>query len=374
MRLLILVIICCIGNLGSAQEADCAAIRQAKSKTYNFHPTKVDEKTRQAKSKEMDSFWKLVKGEHSEGIVCLRQMLSGEPTGSFFLFDGASLLISLDKSDASLKASKEAVERADLSDVDPAGYMSMLIQLGLAGVDTGRLAITFLKSSDVTAVVPQHAMTLDRASGAILIFGSMPYAQVDKYLVPALNDSNPNLRAIAALVLAINMTDGSFQALSSFGHFAELPAGIKEEVDAYRKYTPLPQDWKAKFTREQVLTALHRIPSSMEEYEKALAEEDKAREQYEAQHPAKGKDEKSFMQLRRAFDDEFGPYTSLAGHDTFIHSAMLTLTEEDLPFLREERRKQVRMSDEAFYEWAAYTRIIEGVINRLDLYKQYRIH
>ena len=53
---------------------------------------------------------------------------------------------------------------------------------------------------------------------------------------------------------------------------------------------------------------------------------------------------------------------------------MRTLTESDLPYLREERRKQVRMSDEAFYEWAVYTRIIEGVINQLDLYNEYRVH
>ncbi len=68
------------------------------------------------------------------------------------------------------------------------------------------------------------------------------------------------------------------------------------------------------------------------------------------------------------------PYTSLSGFDNFIRSAILTLAEDDLPFLREERRKQVRMSDEAFYEWAAYTRIIEGIINRLDLFREYRVH
>jgi hypothetical protein len=51
------------------------------------------------------------------------------------------------------------------------------------------------------------------------------------------------------------------------------------------------------------------------------------------------------------------------------------LTEADLPAVREARRKSIHgLSDESLYEYFAYTTIIRGVINRLDLYKEYRVH
>ena len=168
------------------------------------------------------------------------------------------------------------------------------------------------------------------------------------------------------------MTETSFRGLKTFTRLAELPPDIRKEVDAYVRRTPVPTNWKADFTREQVLKALRRIPHTAEEFDKAFAEEEKAREKYQAEHPVDPGDTKTIakelLNMRQA-----EPYTSLSGYENFIRSAILTLTEVDLPFLREERRKQVRMSDEAFYEWAAYTRIIEGVINRLDLYREYRV-
>ena len=69
------------------------------------------------------------------------------------------------------------------------------------------------------------------------------------------------------------------------------------------------------------------------------------------------------------------PCQSLAGHDRFIESAIATLTADDLPFLREARRKSIHgVSDESLSEFFAYTTIIRGIINRLDLYKEFRVH
>jgi hypothetical protein len=52
---------------------------------------------------------------------------------------------------------------------------------------------------------------------------------------------------------------------------------------------------------------------------------------------------------------------------------MATLTEADLPAIREARRLALRgISDESLEEYFAFTAIIQGVMNRLDLYKEYR--
>jgi hypothetical protein len=356
-----------------AQTDACAAIRAAKENTYNFHPARVDKKTREAKSKEMDAFWNQVKAAGPGGVACLRNLLADQKQSDFFLFDGSSLLLSLDQSDGSLKTIRAAVERADMNDVDTAGYLSLLIELAKKDVDIGPLAARYLKRSDAGASVPQHAMTVDRASAAVLLYGAMPAADVDRYLVPELQDANPDVRAAAAIALAINMTEDSFRALKAFPHLAALPPEIKKEVDLYMKRTPVPAE-PAKFSREQVLAALRRIPHSREEYERASSQRSQLREKYDAEHPIDRNDAEASMKRERAFEEEVGPYLYVAGNTEFIKSAIAMLTEQDLPLVREERRKQVRLSDEAFYEWGAYTRIIEGVINRLDLYKEHRVH
>ena len=77
-------------TISAAAQNPCAQIEAAKTKIYDFHPSKVDKQTREAKSKEMDKFWKQVKAAGPAGVSCLRQLLTSEKDG-FFLFDGASL-------------------------------------------------------------------------------------------------------------------------------------------------------------------------------------------------------------------------------------------------------------------------------------------
>ena len=65
----------------------------------------------------------------------------------------------------------------------------------------------------------------------------------------------------------------------------------------------------------------------------------------------------------------------MAGDKEFIQSAIALLQEEDLPALREARRKSIYgLSDEALHEYFALSRILLGVTNRLDLYKEWREH
>jgi len=52
---------------------------------------------------------------------------------------------------------------------------------------------------------------------------------------------------------------------------------------------------------------------------------------------------------------------------------MATLTEADLADIREARRNALHaVSDEALDDYFTFTAIIQGVMNRLDLYKEYR--
>ncbi len=151
MKKLALVLVSALALSADAQNP-CVEIEAAKTKIYNFHPSLVDKQTREAKSKEMDAFWKEVKAAGPAGVICLRQLLLSERDG-FFLFDGASLLFSLDESDTSLNVIKSALARVALADIDIGGYMSLLIRLGQKNMDIGPLAARYLMHPDVTALV-----------------------------------------------------------------------------------------------------------------------------------------------------------------------------------------------------------------------------
>jgi hypothetical protein len=204
----------------------------------------------------------------------------------------------------------------------------------------------------------------------------MPPERADHYLIAALGDKQPYARAVAALLLAISMTEDSFKALSNFKGIDELPANYRKEIQAYRTYTPYKAPASPiKFTREQVLEYIRLIPHNQEEFRAALKRE----EEYEKQHPelnpslkpnTKGLGEAMVRKI-----EESPPFVGISDAARFIESAIATLTEADLPAIREARRKSIHgLSDETLYEFFAYTRIIEGIINRLDLYKDFRIH
>lgn len=67
------------------------------------------------------------------------------------------------------------------------------------------------------------------------------------------------------------------------------------------------------------------------------------------------------------------PFIEIGDHIRFIESAIATLTEADLPAVREAQRKSMHaVSDEALDEYFTFMAIIQGVMNRLDLYREYR--
>jgi hypothetical protein len=369
-----------LSAISAIAQTYCAPIQSAKEKTYGFNPTKLDKEARTAKSAQMDAFWTLVKSYEADGVTCLRNLLQAEKNDGFFLFDGASLLYSMDKSDASIRVIVSSLERADLDEVDTRGYLQMLLNLSHAGVDIGPLANRYLRRQDVNAVVPEHAMELNRDMGALFIYGSLPPENADRYLIDALQYPETYARATAALLLATNMTEESFKALSGFKGLTELTPDYQKEIQASRGYMKYEAP-KAppKFTREQVLEYIRSLPHTREEVDAAFK---KQREWEEKQPPplppAKVRtaqtDKKMVADIRERIESS-PPFLEIADHERFIESAIANLGETDLPLVREARRKSLHgLSDEALGEYFAFSTVILGVINRLDLYKEYRVH
>src|SRR3954453_19986017 len=67
------------------------------------------------------------------------------------------------------------------------------------------------------------------------------------------------------------------------------------------------------------------------------------------------------------------PFTDISSYDSVIDSGVLTLRADDLDEVRHIRVRAIHsLSDESLGEYFAYTKMIVGVINRLNLYSEYR--
>ena len=327
----------------AAQEHSCAELQALKREAYGFRPTRLTQLQQNAKERQIDRFWKLAETQGERGVVCLRAMLKSEKMDPFFLFDGATLLLHLDDSQPSLAAVSDAVGRSDLGEINAAGYVELVLELAQHGMDTGALAEKYMRYPKVDGYVAEHSLAVDRATGAIFLYGSMPPERADKYLVPLLSAQEPDLRGTAALQLALNMTRDSYRALAALPGIDTLPEAARKQVTAALAYHAPVGKVIPTYTREQVLARLRALPRTPEQMETELKKE--------------------------------RPMVGIADDKPFIRSAISTLTAADLDSVRETRRAALlSVSDESLYEYMASTRIILGVINRLDLYREYRVH
>jgi hypothetical protein len=326
-----IVLLLLIGT-GSAQNP-CSAINMAKASTYGFHPSKLSKPERKQKSKEMDEFWKLVEASGPEGLSCVRQLMEGESSDTYFLFDGASLLAHFDKSDSSDQAILDGLARTDLNDVDSAGYIRLALRLSMRNVDIGPAAKKYLHAPNVTVYLPEHgAYQLDRLRGAILLYGSSKPALVDRDLIPELSSPDQEVRSTAAMILAQNLTEESFRALHSLGTMETFSKEAREWVTTIAAYHHVDVTKPAKYTRQQMLEKVARLPDMDLNMDQA---EDKALD----------------------------------------NSIYATFTAQDLDALRDGRRRMIRgVSDESVDGYEEMSHVILDLINVLDLYPQYRTH
>ncbi|HET7840121.1 MAG TPA: hypothetical protein VFM21_00875 [Terriglobia bacterium] len=351
----------------------CESLQTMKKATYGFHSASLTDSQREEKSKAMDEFWNLVKKQGPKGVDCLTDMLKAEKNDGYFLFDGAALLESLDQSAASTGVVQDAVLRSSFEDVDPAGYVQLALQLSHQGAEIGPLAMKYLTAPKVEAYVPIHAMKLDRVSGGAFLFGSMQPSEIDRYLPQALTAENSEIRDTAALLLSFNMTKEGFEALNSLGVLQSLSPKARKEVLEFIHYKPLEPLPPPKWNREQVLKILRRIPHTEKEYDAIQPELTKYMKKHGPKPGSKKLNSQEMAAQVQKEVEEGEPFLGISGAKMFEESAAQTLTEADLPELRELRRKSLLgVSDESLDEYFAYTRLILAIINRLDLYKELR--
>jgi hypothetical protein len=311
--------------------SQCAKLLEAKLKTYGFHPSKLSAAEQKTKSAQLDHFGDLVKAEGPNGLECLARLIADEKSDTYFLFDAASILVTLDKSGGSDTAIVSGLSRTDLADVDPAGFIEVALQVSKRGADIGPAAHNYMNAKDVTTYLPAHgAYKLDRVSGTILLYGGMPTDKVDDYLAVEVGSVKADTRNAAAAVWSLNMTEASFKGLAALGEMTGFSKGTREQVRTVRRYVPVSVSKRAKYTRDQMLQKIALWPEFGDD-------------------PSKEK----------ALDNAF----------------YATLGFEDLSTVREARRRVITgVSNESIEAYSEVSRMLMNLINVLDAYKEYRVH
>jgi hypothetical protein len=349
----------------------CGELRAEKSKTYGFHLTELDEAEIDAKSKQLDAFWKQVQAAGPEGVICIRALLAEEKTDHIFQVDAAAMLFPADPSPETRNLIRDSLAQADFQESDPANYLSLALELGQAGVDIRPLAAKLLLYPNGVIHISEHSLDLDSDTSALFLYGTMEPSQASSALTALLDAPEPFVRAAAAHLLAEQMTEESFRALSKWDGLPKIEEDFRRnDIQAIMKYKRQnATDYtNPKFTREQILRTIASLPHTEKEFDDAMATKGAAFDQQMRQKKV------TQQQLAQAVADSL-PIYGVTDHTAFQTSAVATLKPEDFATIREARRKSLyNISDESLAEYLAYTQIMIGMLNHLDLFKEYRQH
>jgi hypothetical protein len=298
-------------------------------------------------------------------------MLQAETPDHFFQFDAASFLYQADRSPETLLLVRDSIAQADFQETDPANYLSLAVALAQQGVDIGPLAARLLRYPNAVIRVPEQGLELDSDTAALFLYGSMKPAAATNALIPELQAPESFVRAGAAHLLAEQLTEESFRTLSRWDGLPKIEEEFRRnDIIAVMKYQqPNEADFAhPKFTREQVLQTIAALPHSSVEFTDVMGKKG-------AEFDQRMRDTSATQEQISAAIAEGEPIYGIANHTSFMNSAVATLQPGDFELLRTARRKALfNISDQSLEEYLAFTQIMIGLVNRLDLYKEFRSH
>ena len=354
-----------------AQAPSCVDLRAQKEKVYGFHLTQLNETQIDAKSKEIDAYWKQLQSAGPDGVSCLKDMLSAEKADHIFQFDAASFLFQLDKSPESLNLVKDAIVQTDFQETDPANYLSLALEIGQRGANIQSLAARLLLFPNAVIHISEHSLDLDSDTAALFLYGSMDPVKASKALIAQLQAQEPFVRAAAAHLLAEEMTEEALHTLSIWSGLADVKEDYRRnDIQSVMTYqAPNSAEFaNPKWTREQVLQIIAGLPHTRKEFDDVMSTRG-------AEFDRQMREKKPSQEELAKAVAESEPIYGITDHTAFQNSAVATLKAEDFDTLREARRKALyNISDESLSEYLAYTQVMIRLMNRLDLYKDYRAH
>ena len=270
------IVLCVAASAAHATDKppSCADLRAEKSRTYGFHLAQLNEAQLDAKTKEVDAFWKQVQAAGPEGVTCIRALLAEEKTDHIFQVDASTMLFPADPSLATRNLIRDSMAQADFQESDPANYLVLALALGQDGIDIRPLASKLLLYPNAVIHISEHDLDLDSDTAALFLYGSMDPVQASNALAALLAAPEPFVRSAAAHLLAEQMTDESLRTLGKWDGLSKIEEDFRRnDIEAVMKYKPLNSADYAhpKFTREQVLQAIASLPHTQKEFDEVRA-------------------------------------------------------------------------------------------------------
>ena len=237
----------------SALAMSCSDFENQLKRTYGFRPSQLDSAAQEIKGKEMDEIWSAVQADPGSLGPCLRAALAQPTDDNWFLFDGSQLLLSIDASHAAKELLFQALSRVSLDDVDLRSWVTAASGLGLQGFDTSALGKRWLLYPKAEYYLPEHgAYRVDRANGAMFLFGTLDERFATSALGKLVHEGNGEVKEIAAWLLMSQATPEALLDLSHLntdGLSAQAVASMKairEKPDLIVRRAP-PKTSRAEF-------------------------------------------------------------------------------------------------------------------------------
>lgn len=250
-----------IGSLTFVSAETCDDLNALVAKTYGFKPSKLTSEQINAKSNELDVVWNTVKSDKDRYVPCLRTLTVKRVDDKFFRFNASNLLVDLDPTEESKRFLLQAYAEVDLADINVRFWIPYVVTYGFQGMDTSGAGENWLRYPDPKYYLPQHGtLAVDKAKGAVIIFGSMEEAFATPTLMRIAGERDHPGRDLAALVLTKQFTTDSIKALKNLDQvglasstkLAIESALSKPKLIAKREGNPLT-------SREEYLVALKEL-------------------------------------------------------------------------------------------------------------------
>jgi hypothetical protein len=235
----------------------CSDLKEAIDKTYGFKPSKMTREQIDAKSSELDKVWNLVGGSPKQLLPCLRSEISARQSDAFFRFNASNLLYKHDQSEQTKLLMVETYSGADLADINLRFWLPYMAEFGNEGLNVSKAAETWLRFPKPVYYLPQHGpRPVDKAVGALALFGSMDESIATPTLARLANEEGSDFRGIVIWILVNQATPESVQAVLLLS--AKLPAPFSEQLKQDVRTPKLiePRLGNPKTTRDAFIKAL----------------------------------------------------------------------------------------------------------------------
>jgi len=225
---------------------------------YAIEPQSLGrERTMDAVSRRLDAFWNRVKADRASYVPLLRAELARDGHPPFFYFDGARLLREASESREDRAFALLVLGQADLSMVDPGGYLTELNWYASNGYDTRRAALRWLEIRDENITVMQlpHIFHYSRIEAMTFSLFGMEERAFLGDLVARLQTERDNF-AISALIHAIwaSATSEGRAALTAYAADESRPEPARRAARAalaHRDERPPSGESEAELRRQR---------------------------------------------------------------------------------------------------------------------------